>query len=120
MTVRMCAMLFVSVVLPVSAALLLAVGAVAQEPTLSDIATCNEQATAQTRGAVLALPRPRPSTPPTPPAASDGTREKTDPSGSVITESPDPLVKGMDAERASDPDYRLAYRRCMERQKGRR
>jgi hypothetical protein len=48
---------------------------------------------------------------PTP--GSGGPGEKTDPSGSVITETPDPLVKGMDASKADDPQYRAAYRDCM-------
>lgn len=39
--------------------------------------------------------------------------EKTDPSGSVITQTPDPLVQGMDAQKADDPAYRAAYRDCM-------
>jgi len=39
--------------------------------------------------------------------------EKTDPSGSVITRTPDPLVQGMDAQKADDPAYRAAYRDCM-------
>ena len=42
-----------------------------------------------------------------------GPGEKTDPSGSVITQTPDPLVKGMDATKADDPHYRAAYRECM-------
>src|SRR2546427_137809 len=44
-------------------------------------------------------------------AAASG--EKTDPSGSIITESPDPLLKGMDAGKANDSAYRAAYRACM-------
>ena len=48
---------------------------------------------------------------PTP--GTGGPGEKTDPSGSVIAESPDPLVKGMDAAKADDPQYRAAYRDCM-------
>jgi hypothetical protein len=86
-----------------------------QQPTLSDIALCNEQATSQAGGS--ALPGPRPLREPRPGAASDGrTREKTDPSGSIITESPDPLVTGMDAGKADDPGYRTAYRDCMRQQ----
>jgi len=50
----------------------------------------------------------------TPPSASrGGSSEKTDPTGSVVTESPDPLLKGMDAEKTNDPAYRAAYRDCM-------
>jgi len=115
-----------------------------REPTLSDIAGCNEQATART--GTSALPHPGTSPPgstdrmaprgdarapvvpgpadpgvgraPTPGAATPTPRtgapgEKTDPSGSVIAKTPDPLVKGMDAARADDPQYRAAYRDCM-------
>ena len=46
--------------------------------------------------------------------------ERTDPSGSVITETPDPLLKGMDASRVDDPHYRAAYRDCMRARLGRR
>ena len=54
---------------------------------------------------------------PTP--GSGGPGEKTDPSGSVITETPDPLVRGMDASKADDPQYRAAYRDCMRAKLGR-
>jgi hypothetical protein len=46
--------------------------------------------------------------------------ERTDPSGSVITETPDPLLKGMDATRVDDPLYRAAYRDCMRARLGAR
>ena len=112
-----------------------------REPTLSDIAGCNEQAAARTTGSALPHPgSPAPDSahraprgeatpgivpgptdpgvgkapaakPPT--AGTGGPGEKSDPSGSVITESPDPLVKGMDAAKADDPQYRAAYRDCM-------
>jgi hypothetical protein len=82
----------------------------AQQPMLSDIALCNEEATNQTGGS--ALPGPRPQRPHQ--QATQGLRqEKTDPSGSIITESPDPLVTGMDAGKADDARYRTAYRECM-------
>ena len=116
----------------------------AAEPTISDVAGCNQEA-AQRTGA-NALPAP-PGAPGRELAqrAPDGSREprelpahggipvagrpgervvrpgddaasggiKTDPTGSVITQSPDPLLKGMDAEKANDPAYRDAYRQCM-------
>ena len=102
-----------------AAALALPAGrALAAEPTLTDIAACNEQATAKTDGS--ALPR---AGSPAPPRSSapivEGERdlpkkgEKSDPTGSIVTESSDPLVKGMDAQRAGDPAYRAAYRDCM-------
>lgn len=130
-------------------AIALASPALAQrEPTLSDIAGCNEQAASRTGAS--ALPHPGPRTPEAaqrgrstdpraetpgpgivpgpadpgvgkapPPGASTptpgrgGPGEKTDPSGSIISETPDPLVKGMDAAKADDPQYRAAYRDCM-------
>ena len=123
--------------------------AVAQrEPTLSDIAGCNEQAASRTGASALphpgsrgpeagqrgssAAPRGDATSPGVVPGPADpgvghvpkpgvgkpmpgtgGPGEKTDPSGSVITQTPDPLVKGMDASKADDPQYRAAYRECM-------
>jgi hypothetical protein len=117
-----------------------------REPTLSDIAGCNEQAATRTGASALPHPgsptpgSPTPETPrgapppePTPgivqapaPGAAvptpgrGGPGEKTDPSGSVIAETPDPLVKGMDAAKADDPQYRAAYRDCMRTKLNRR
>ena len=121
--------------------------AAAPEPTLSDIAGCNEEAA--TRTGASALPHPggrtpgavdrnpsspgadatKPSTVPGPADRGVGTAprpdagstvagrgnptEKTDSTGAVISQSPDPLVKGMDAAKADDPQYRAAYRDCM-------
>ena len=102
-----------------SAAVVSAGGPVrAPGPTLSDIVACNEQAAATTTPS--ALPggdlRARASDSGVPRTARpDSLSEKTDPSGGVITESPDPLVKGMDAGHAGDRAYRAAYRQCMER-----
>jgi hypothetical protein len=118
-------------VAPVLAAALglLAGAAFAQtRPTLTDLATCNEEALARA-GQPSALPGPRPGRPAEPPAgtargpaldppASGGVGEKTDPTGSIITQSPDPLLEGMDAERAADPAYRAAYRQCMKGRAG--
>jgi hypothetical protein len=103
-----------------SAAVVSAGGPVrAQAPTLSDIVACNEQAAAKTTpsalpGGELRAGADTAQRGPTqgPPASLS---ESTDPSGGVITESPDPLVKGMDAGHAADPAYRAAYRQCMER-----
>ena len=126
----------------------------APEPTLSDVAGCNEQAAQITGGS--ALPHQNGRTPgthrePSAPPPADATRpdvprgpgdrgvgadprdgastplpgtgapgERTDPSGSVITETPDPLLKGMDATRVDDPLYRAAYRDCMRARLGAR
>jgi len=86
----------------------------AAEPTLSDIAGCNEEAAARTSGS--ALPRPSVPAPGTNPKQAG--KEKSDPTGSIVTDSADPLVKGMDAQRANDPAYRTAYRECMRKQTG--
>jgi hypothetical protein len=93
----------------------------ATEPTLSDIAACNEEAVARTGGA--ALPGGRETPLQTAGAApivqgerampKQGGAEKADPTGSIVTDSPDPLVKGMDAQKTGDPAYRSAYRDCM-------
>jgi hypothetical protein len=94
----------------------------AQQPTPADIALCNEDATKQTGGSALPGPRPGMREPRAGAASGEVTREKTDPSGSIITESPDPLVTGMDAGKVNDRGYRTAYRDCMRQQmaKGRR
>jgi hypothetical protein len=93
----------------------------AQQPTFSDIALYNEEATQQTGGSAFPGPRRGPE------IARKGTDQKetagrrseeTDPSGSFITESPDPLVMGMDAVKADDPAYRTAYRDCMRQRMG--
>jgi hypothetical protein len=115
----------------------------AAEPTISDVAGCNQEAAQRTGASALPAP-PGAAGPELAKRAPDGTREprelpahggvpvagapgervtrpgdaasgamKTDPSGSVITQAPDPLLKGMDAEKANDPAYRDAYRQCM-------
>lgn len=118
-----------------SAAILLGSGGFseAQQPTVGDIALCNEQATKQSGGSAFPGPRPGPEITGKSPsqkgarempdprggsAPGGQAREKTDPSGSIITESPDPLVKGMDADKANDPAYRTAYRDCMRQRMG--
>jgi hypothetical protein len=92
----------------------------AREPTLSDIAACNEDATSRTSAS--AFPRPGGRMEAGAPI-KEGERalpgrargsEKSDPTGSIVTETPDPLVKGMDAQKADDPAYRVAYRACMQ------
>ena len=109
-----------------AAAVVMPFGSVARaaEPTLADIAGCNEEAASRTGAA--ALPRAGATAPGTTSAGAApivegerelpkaGTREKSDPTGSIVTESADPLVKGMDAQRAKDPAYRTAYRACMQ------
>ena len=49
-----------------------------------------------------------------PPASS----EKTDPSGAIVTQSPDPFLTGMDAGKTEDPEYRVAYGDCMRKRLG--
>jgi hypothetical protein len=89
-----------------------------REPNLSDIAGCNEQAASRTAASALPHPGSGVGKAPAPGAGlptpgTGGPGEKTDPSGSIITETPDRLVKGMDAARADDSQYRAAYRDCM-------
>jgi hypothetical protein len=110
----------------IAAALVVAVllapmpGAHAADPTLADVAGCNEEASARTTGS--ALPRPdRPDARAGAPIVEgerslppQGRGEKSDPTGSIVTDSADPLVRGMDAQRAGDPAYRAAYRECMQ------
>lgn len=103
-----------------AAAVVMPFGAVARaaEPTLADIAGCNEEAAARTGAA--ALPRAGATTDGAPIVQGErelpkaGAREKSDPTGSIVTESADPLAKGMDAQRAKDPAYRAAYRACLQ------
>jgi hypothetical protein len=98
-----------------------ATGASAAEPELADIAACNEQAAARTSGAAkpgAAPPRQTQRRAPIVEGERDlprqgAGRETTDPSGSIVTGSDDPLAKGMDAQQAGDPAYRAAYRDCM-------
>src|SRR5438552_4143706 len=90
----------------------------AQQPTLSDIALCNEEATNQAAGSALPGPQPRMREPRAGVTSERQTREKTDPTGSIIAESPDPLVTGMDAGKVDDPAYRRAYRDCMRQRMG--
>ena len=125
------------------AALLTVVRAGAAELTLTDIASCNQEAARRTGASALPAPPGAPG-PEIAQRAPDNNREprelpahggvpvagpadgrvarppdagasgeKTDPSGAVITQSRDPLVKGMDADKAGDAAYRAAYRECM-------
>jgi hypothetical protein len=139
---------FVPLASALAALVALAGSGQAQAPSIGDIASCNQEAAAKT-GDPSALPRPGPHTPdpsrgmpdaregvptardPGPaspsapvgpaldPPAGGSVGQKTDPSGSIITQSPDPLLKGMDAERAGDPAYRAAYRQCMVQRRSR-
>jgi hypothetical protein len=108
----------------VAAALAAPAAAHAQRPTVSDIAACNEEA--QAKASPSASPGPptappgRPADPPAaprPPAdAPPLTRApgtQTDPSGSIVVQSPDPLLEGMATEGIGDRGYRTAYRECM-------
>ena len=104
------------------------VRALAAEPNLSDIAGCNEEAAAKTGPSAsprLAGPSTRPPAAGAPIIEGErdlprrGGSEKSDPSGSIVTDTADPLAKGMDAQRADDPAYRAAYRDCMKARSGR-
>jgi hypothetical protein len=80
----------------------------AQARNLTDAVVCNDEADRRA-GIPSASPgagdKPRTLTP------EPGTR--TDPSGSIVAESRDPLLEGMAAEGLTDPAYRTAYRDCM-------
>ena len=98
----------------------------AEQPNLSDIASCNEEAQAKA-GSPSGSPSVPPALPPGPstrqPAqpgpSADAPRltpkpgTQTDPSGSIVVQSPDPLIVGMATEGLSDRAYRTAYRDCM-------
>jgi hypothetical protein len=90
---------------------------------------CNQQAAQQTGANALPAPPGAPGTEVTQ-RTPDGTREPrelsahggvpvagrpetTDPSDSFISQSPDPFLHGMAADRADDPAYRAVYRDCM-------
>ena len=109
-------------ILTLAVALPLARPAYAAELTLSDIATCNEEAAMRSGGAALPGPKRPPAETRGQSPIVEGERdlpkraggERSDPSGSIVTETPDPLAKGMDAQRANDPAYRAAYRDCLQ------
>jgi hypothetical protein len=86
----------------------------ARPATVSDFATCNQEASAAVGGSAL----PGPATPVSPLLApgSGGMAGGTDSSGKIVTGSRDPLLEGMDAGQAGHPGYRAAYRDCMGRQ----
>ena len=86
----------------------------AQGWNLTDAVVCNDEA--QRRAGSPSASRgvgnkPRTLTP------EPGTR--TDPSGSIVSESRDPFLEGMAAEGLTDPAYRTAYRDCMAARRGR-
>jgi hypothetical protein len=91
---------------------LLSTAAWAQMPELGDIAACNNQAHLAVRGpsASPGVTGQRPEIRPAPPAQG---RVQTDPSGSIVTKAPDPLLKGMATDGLDDPAYQAAYRECM-------
>jgi hypothetical protein len=81
--------------------------AYAAQPTVNDIAVCNQQAAAR-------VPLPEEPRAGVPVASKPGAGDmKTDSTGSVVVGSSDPLVQGMDASKARDAAYREAYRGCM-------
>jgi len=98
----------------------------AAQPTASDIAMCNAEAELQAStpsdSPGMASPRPAPESiqagaaPSAPGLKVPEAAVKTDPSGSVITGTSEPLLEGMAADRADDPAFRMAYFDCMKRQ----
>jgi hypothetical protein len=85
----------------------------AQRPNLSDIALCNEQAQAKAGPPSASPPLPGRDRERAPGTVTPRPGTRTDPSGSIIVQSPDPLLEGMAAEGLDDPAYRTAYRDCM-------
>jgi hypothetical protein len=91
-----------------------------RQPNVSDIATCNNEATAAA-GTPSASPRPPqppalPDAPKAPaPAAGAPAPGTTDPTGQLVTRPADPLLHGMAAARSDDRAFRSAYRDCMQR-----
>ena len=104
-------------VLVAVAILLVVTSTHAQQATVTDAAICNEEAQAKAGApsASPALPAPPIGPPNTANAPTlepkSGTR--TDPSGSIVVQSPDPLLEGMATGGLKDPAYRTAYRECM-------
>jgi hypothetical protein len=90
---------------------LVSAAAAAQAPDLSDIAACNNEAQLRVSGPSgspgMTTTGRRPALKPAPPPT------QTDPSGSIVTRSPDPLLRGMATDGLDDPAYRAAYRECM-------
>jgi hypothetical protein len=75
---------------------------------LTDVVICNDEAhrrAGSPSASARTGERPRTVTP------EKGT--ETDPSGSIVAKSDDPLLEGMATEGLGDPAYRTAYRECM-------
>jgi hypothetical protein len=89
----------------------------AQQPNITDAAVCNEEAQAKAGApsASPAIPAPpaRPPTTANAPTLEPKAGTRTDPSGSIIVRSPDPLLEGMATSGLKDGAYRAAYRECM-------
>ena len=80
----------------------------AQGARLTDVVICNDEAHRRAGNPSAA---PRAGTTPRTLNPEKGT--ETDPSGSIVTKSDDPLLEGMAAEGLADPAYRTSYRECM-------
>jgi len=89
----------------------------AQQPNITDAAICNEEAQAKAGApsASPALPAPptRPPSTANAPTLEPKAGTRTDPSGSIIVQSPDPLLEGMATSGLKEGPYRTAYRDCM-------
>ena len=88
--------------------------AVGAQTNLTDVALCNEVAHRR-----VGAPSASPSTREKPPSLMPERGTRTDPSGSIVAEAPDPLLEGMAADGLRDPAYRGAYRECMAARKAR-
>jgi hypothetical protein len=88
----------------------------ADVPTFADMTACNQEAREESRGR-SASPNSKDQI-----DAEAARRERTDTAAipgtaGAVTQSDDPQIHGMDADRATDAAYRAAYRVCM-RKKG--
>lgn len=101
-----------TLVVGITVAVLSAPAFAQKQPTVSDIATCNQEA-ASIAGTPSASPRGPASRPPAPPGET--VAGPTDSTGQVVTEPANPLLEGMAAAQAADPAYRAAYGDCMKR-----
>jgi hypothetical protein len=91
-----------------SAVLFTAPASAQKQPTVGDIATCNQEAEA-----AAVNPSASPRLPQAGPPKGGTLAGPTDSTGQIITKPADPLLQGMAAARADDPAFRTAYRACM-------
>jgi hypothetical protein len=102
--------LIVSLIVAVTAVTWAGTTEAQKQPTVSDIATCNNEAP-DVRGSVPASGDAKTPLRPAGDAAAVG--GSTDSTGQLIVRPADPRLEGMAAARADDAAFRAAYRACM-------